>query len=396
MDPEPGAPALSGDAWRPLRLVLAVALASGLTWSISHSFGLGSATAYGVVITAVFIRPDFSSWPRPVFVLLPLLVLFGLSLGTLLKPLIEGPDVWQFAVVTVIAQGLGQALPDKLMLLRNLLAILAVLPLLSGNATWLGAWHQLLAVLVGLLVGLLVQAGLRLPVDRPSLTEQPQPAQEPALPARSLAQRFTDPYFWRKLIVSTLALSIGQGVGAVAPKYLYFGVVLLLNDSLGSTLARVRDRMVGVSLGVLMPVLVFNTQEINSLSVALVMGGTAALMTAFGLQAHLRTALISSGVTFVGYGALTQWYVPNRWLDYLMGSGLALLICLLVRPFSALRRFRALAAEAAGFTPELEALVPSALEEARLLGQEPEFLELQTRLSQRADGSAAAALPPAD
>ena len=145
-------------------------------------------------------------------------------------------------------------------LARNLLAVLAVLPLLGSNATWLSAWHQLMAILLGMVTALLVQSALRLPQDSPPA---PAPEKAEALPARSLAMRFGDPFFWRKLAISTLALSIGMGVGAVTPKYLYFGVVLLLNDSLGATLLRVRDRMVGVSLGVLMPMLVFNTFKIG-------------------------------------------------------------------------------------------------------------------------------------
>jgi len=176
-------------------------------------------------------------------------------------------------------------------------------------------------------------------------------------------------------VFSTLALSIGLGVGAVTPKYLYFGVVLLLNDSLGATLERVRDRMVGVCLGVLMPLLVFNTLPISSVSVALVMGCTAALLVGFRQLPHLQTALISSGVTFVGYGALSQWYIPNRMIDYLLGCALALLVCLLVRPFSALKRFRLLADASGCMTGELRRLLPSALEEARLLGQERLFRE---------------------
>jgi uncharacterized membrane protein YgaE (UPF0421/DUF939 family) len=372
---------LSSGAFRRLRLVLAVALASGLTWAICHSVGLGSATPYGVVVAALFIRPGFDRWPPPVFVLLPVVVVIGLSLGTALKPLLEAPQVWQFAVITVIAQMFGQALPDKLMLVRNLLAVLAVLPLLGSNATWLGAFQQTLAVLVGMVTASLIQAGLRLPQDAPAAdVDTPAPSEEVALPGRSLAQRFADPYFWRKLVVSALALSIGLGLGAATPKYLYFGVVLLLNDSLGATLARVRDRMAGVSLGVLMPALVFNTMEINSVSVMLVMGGTTALLLALRLEPHLRTALISSGVTFVGYGALTQWYIPNRWLDYLMGCGLALVVCALVRPFSALRRFRALAEGADHLDGPLRQLLPSAMEEARLLGQQREFQQLLQRL----------------
>ena len=362
--------------------MLAVALASGLTWVVCHGLGLGSATPYGVVVAVLFLRPEFDRWPPPVFLLLPLVVAFGLSLGTVLKPLLEAPQVWQFAVVTVIAQLLGQALPDKLMMLRNLLAVLAVLPLLGSNATWLGAWQQLLAVLAGMLIATLLQAGLRLPQDLEATAAEGHgtAAADPPLPSRSLLERFADPYFWRKLVVAALALSIGLGLGAATPKYLYFGVVLLLNDSLGATLARVRDRMVGVSLGVLMPALVFNTMEISSVSVALVMGGTTALMLALRLESNLRTALISSGVTFVGYGALTQWYIPNRWLDYLMGCALALLVCLLVRPLSALARFQVLAGELGHFDARLRALLPSATEEARLLGRQRELQQLLQRL----------------
>lgn len=381
---------MSGTGLRDLRLVAAVAIAAGLTLTLCQTLGMASAAPYGVVIAAVLMRPDFEPWPKPALVLLPLVVTVGLSLGTFLKPLLEAPEVWQFAVVTAIAQCLGQALPDRLMLVRNLLAVLAVLPLLGGNATWLSAWHQLLAVLIGLVTATLVQSALRLPLDNPGAqvpaegrtTTSPPPAAQDAeaLPTRSLAKRFADPFFWRKLATSTLALSIGMGVGAVTPKYLYFGVVLLLNDSLGATLLRVRDRMVGVSLGVLMPMLVFNTFTINALSVALVMGGSTALVVGVGLKPQLRTALISSGVTYVGYGALTDWYVPHRWLDYLLGCGLALLVCLLVRPFSALQRFRQLARSGEGLTASLRALQPSALEEARVLGQEREFQELLRQL----------------
>jgi uncharacterized membrane protein YgaE (UPF0421/DUF939 family) len=218
-------------------------------------------------------------------------------------------------------------------------------------------------------------------VDRILLaSEGESESAESLLAPRSLRERFADVYFWRKLVVAMLAMAIGVGVGAVTPKYLFFGVVLLLNDSLGATLGRVRDRMVGVSLGVLMPWLVFNTMGIQSVAVMLVMGGTTALIVALGLIPQLRTALISSGVTFVGYGALTQWYIPNRWLDYLLGCGLALLVCLLVRPLPALARFQALARESDGLDAGMRALLPSAMEEARLLGQQRQFQQLVQRL----------------
>ena len=373
-----------GSGFQGLRLVATVGLACGITWAICHALGLGEATPYGVVIAAVIVRPRFDRWPREVFALLPVVVIVGLFLGTLLKPLLDGPQFWQFSIVSGLAFLLGQALPDKLAIVRNLITVAAVLPLLDSNATWLGAWHQTLAVLVGLVVAPLLQAGLRLPVDRILLESdgESEPA-ESLLATRSLRERFADVYFWRKLVVAMLAMAIGVGVGAVTPKYLFFGVVLLLNDSLGATLGRVRDRMVGVSLGVLMPWLVFNTMGIQSVAVMLVMGGTTALIVALGLIPQLRTALISSGVTFVGYGALTDWYIPNRWIDYLMGCLLALIVCLVVRPLSALSRFRQLALAGEGMTAELSSLLPSALEEARALGQERELRKLIAVLSLR-------------
>ncbi len=386
---------MSGPApLRAPRLVLVVALSTALTWATCHALGVGGGAPYGVVVAAVMVRPDFRRLPPPVFVLLPVVVGLGLGLGTLLRPLIEAPPVWQFAVVTVCAQLLGQALPDKLMVARNLLAVMAVLPLLGPDATWLGAWQKVLAVVIGLLFATVLQALLRLPADD-------APAQEELpMPPRSLAQRFRDPFFWRKLTVAALALSIGMGLGAVNPKYLYFGVVLLLNDSLGATLGRVRDRMTGVSLGVLMPWLVFNTLGVSSVAVGLVMGGTTGLLETLGLRAHLRTALISSGVTFAGYGVLTDWYVPSRWVDYLLGCGLALGVCLAFDRGSALRRFRqlakaelahgGLAEEDPARRQERERLLPNALEEARWLGQEEELRALVDRLETPAAGAQSA------
>jgi len=365
-----------------LRYPLVVALASALVWSMAHALGFGSGAAYGVVIAALVVRPDFGRWPAPLFVVLPVLVMLGLGLGTLLKPLLEAPLVWSFAVVTVAAQLLAQLLPDSLAMVRSILPILAVLPLLGSNSTWLSAWHQWLAVVLGLAMGVLLPAAFRLPGDGPP----PAAAEAPeAGPGRSIAQRLSDPFFWRRLIASTLALAVGQGLGAVNPKYVYFGVVILLNESVGATMARVRDRMVGVTLGILMPWLMFNIFGVSSVSLALVMGGTAALLPLVGLKAHLRTALISSGVTFAGYQALADWYIPTRWIDYLLGCGLALLVCLLFSPTSALQRFRRLAADAhregRGLEGELRLLLPSAREEALWLGQRHEFEALVAGLA---------------
>ena len=134
------------------------------------------------------------------------------------------------------------------------------------------------------------------------------------------------------MAVVELALPTGLALGAVTPKYLYFGVLLLLNDSVAATAERVRDRIIGVTLGIAMPLLVFNSFGLSALSTALVLGGTAALVTALDLEPYLRTALISSAIAFSGYGPLVAWYIPNRWLDYLMGSLLALAAALWLPP----------------------------------------------------------------
>ena len=62
------------------------------------------------------------------------------------------------------------------------------------------------------------------------------------------------------------------------------------------------------------------------------------------------------------------WYIPNRWLDYLLGSGLALAVGLLLFPNSALRRFNRLEASGAAGNAERLKLLPAAREEARWLG----------------------------
>jgi uncharacterized membrane protein YgaE (UPF0421/DUF939 family) len=133
----------------------------------------------------------------------------------------------------------------------------------------------------------------------------------------------------------------------------------------------VRDRMVGVSLGVLMPLLVFDSFGLSPLSTAVVMGGTAALVVALQGEAYLRTALISSGVAFVGYGPLVAWYIPHRWLDYLLGSALAVAAGLLFRPTSALQQYRALLRRSPVAQDAARRLYPAALEEARWTGQVP-------------------------
>ncbi|MEY4360336.1 MAG: hypothetical protein RLZZ631_1822 [Cyanobacteriota bacterium] len=373
MTAEAGQTGLSLD----LRAALVIGLATAIADATCKGVGLsGDSVAYGAVIAALVVRPDFSRWPLKIYPVLVILfgvcLAIGVSLGLGLSNV---PELFSFGLVAALMQWITLLLPSQLKLLSGVVAVAGVLPLL-GTPSWEGWRDQMLAVTIGLAIGTLVQLVFTPEsASRPSESEadppkaEAKPLKDPPL-AERVAAGLRTPFFWRKLVFASLAYTIGVGLGAVTPKYLYFGVVLLLNDSIGDTLARVRDRMVGVSLGILMPLLVFNTVGINEVAVGLVMGGTAALMTALNRQSYLRTALISSGVAFIGYGPLVAWYIPNRWIDYLMGCGLALAVGLLLFPNSALRRFNQLTAGATNpsVAGELKRLLPAATEEARWLG----------------------------
>jgi uncharacterized membrane protein YgaE (UPF0421/DUF939 family) len=358
---------------RDLRAALVIGLAAALSDAACQGIGLsGDAVAYGAVIAALVVRPDFSRWPLLIYPVLLTLVGLCLAIGVSLGlGLADAPELFVFGLVAALMQLIGLILPSKLRMLGGVVAIAGVLPLL-GTPSWASWRDQMLALSLGLAIGTLLQLAFTPAEGHVEEDTSPSEAQVPPDPPLNvrLSRGLRSPFFWRKLIFASLAYTIGVGVGAVTPKYLYFGVVLLLNDSIGATLARVRDRMVGVSLGVLMPLLVFNTLGLGTVSVGLVMGGTAALVVALNHQSTLRTALISSGVAFIGYGPLVAWYIPHRWIDYLMGCGLALAVGLLLFPSSALRRFNALSAagdQSNRFT-ELQALLPAASEEARWLG----------------------------
>ena len=351
-----------------LRGALVIALAVGLTSAVCDGLNLsGEAIAYGAVIAAVIVRPDFSRWPLAIYPVLLVVLGFCMAIGVVLGLALSAvPQVFLFGLVAALMQLLALLLPGKLRMLSGVVAVAGVLPLLSSAPSWRDWGQELLAIALGMAIGTALQLAFS-PAETPA---SEAPAEEPAEPplAERVKAGLQSPFFWRKLVFASLALAIGQGVGAVTPKYLYFGVVLLLNDSIGDTLGRVRDRMVGVSLGILMPLLVFNTLGTGALQNGLVMGGTAALVMALNKASYLRTALISSGVAFVGYGPLVAWYIPNRWIDYLMGCGLALAVGLLLFPNSALRRYNQLRAEPAGSSEQLQRLLPAAREEARWLG----------------------------
>ncbi len=364
------AEAPAGSLSLDLRAALVIGLAAALSDAACQGIGLsGESIAYGALIAALVVRPDFSRWPLLIYPVLIVLVGICLAIGVSLGlGLSNVPQVFVFGLVAALMQLITLLLPSKLRLLSGVVACAGVLPLL-GTPSWEGWRDEMLAIVIGLLIGTLLQltftpAGLKQPPE-----ESHAEAEDPPLADRIRAG-LSSPFFWRKLVFASLAYAIGLGVGAVTPKYLYFGVVLLLNDSIGATMARVRDRMVGVSLGVLMPLLVFNTIGLSELSIGLVMGGTAALLAALNRRNYLRTALISSGVAFIGYGPLVAWYIPHRWIDYLMGSALALAVGVFLFPNSALRRFNQLTAGEHNPTvaSELQVLLPAATEEARWLG----------------------------
>jgi len=367
-----------------LRAALVIALATGLTSALVGGIGLsGEPVAYGAVIAALVVRPDFSRWPLAIYPVLLLICALGLGIGVLASEVMTGaPQVFVFGLVAALMQLLGLLLPSKLRMLSGLLAVLGVLPLLSSSPSFSDSWDQLQGIAIGLAVASLIQFAFTPAGMAPGSPGHPEikPEAKPDIksetkPETSAGERLMiglrSPFFWRKLVFASLALAIGNGIGAVTPKYLYFGVVLLLNDSIGDTLLRVRDRLVGVSLGILMPLLVFSSIGISSLANGLVLGGTAALMVALGRTDHLRTALISSGVAFVGYGPLVAWYIPHRWFDYALGCVLALAIGLVVFPNSALRRYQQLKQKSDSSAADLLRILPAAREEARWLGLPP-------------------------
>ena len=354
-----------------LRGAMVIGLAAAFTSAAALGLGLsGSAVAFGAVIAALVVRPDFSRWPAAIYPVLVGIVALGLAIGTwVAQTLVSVPQVFVFGLVAAFMQGLTLLLPAKLRLLNGVVAVVGILPLLSSNPSWSSARDELLAIALGLAIGTAVQILFTPSTPSPRPEKGPPPPEPPA--GFNPMAGLRSPFFWRKLICASLALAIGEGLGAVEPKYLYFGVVLLLNDSIGDTLFKVRDRMVGVSLGILMPLLVFNTIGGGSFSNGLVMGGTAALAMALNQTSHLRTALVSSGVAFIGYGPLVAWYIPNRWIDYSLGCALAVLVAILIFPSSSLKRYNELKALPDTTPEQLLELLPGAREEARLLGLQP-------------------------
>jgi hypothetical protein len=112
---------------------------------------------------------------------------------------------------------------------------------MGSGATWTSLGRNLLAIALGLAIGTATQVALSPakpgqeagPEAGPAAGPAPGAAAEappgappvPEPPGPSALERFkaglTSKAFWRKLVLAVLALAIGEGLGAVTPKYLH-------------------------------------------------------------------------------------------------------------------------------------------------------------------------------
>ncbi len=89
-----------------LRAALVIGLAAALTYSACEGVGLsGGSLAYGSLIAALVVRPDFSRWPLAIYpvllVLVGLCLAIGVSLGLGLSNV---PQVFVFGLVAALMQ----------------------------------------------------------------------------------------------------------------------------------------------------------------------------------------------------------------------------------------------------------------------------------------------------
>ena len=154
-------PMATEDQWLGLRAALAIGLAASITRLICLTLGLGDiAAAYGVVVAALVVRPDFCRWPPLIYPVLLVIAGVAMAVGLSVRMMFPaGPEVWWFGVVGVLMQLLAVALPAKLALFANVVAAAGVLPLLDASATWADWGHQLEAITLGLAVGTAPVAG---------------------------------------------------------------------------------------------------------------------------------------------------------------------------------------------------------------------------------------------
>ena len=121
-----------------LRAALVIALAASLAGAVCDGIGLSSgAVAYGAVIAALVVRPDFSRWPLAIYPVLLVVVGLCMAIGVALGlALASVPQVFVFGLVAALMQLLILLLPGKLRLLSGIVAVAGVLPLLSSAPSW--------------------------------------------------------------------------------------------------------------------------------------------------------------------------------------------------------------------------------------------------------------------
>ena len=78
-----------------LRSALVIALACSLTGPIASTLGLpGDSGAYGVVVAALVVRPDFGRWPVALYPALVVVMGLGMAIGLRIRnALPEAPEV---------------------------------------------------------------------------------------------------------------------------------------------------------------------------------------------------------------------------------------------------------------------------------------------------------------
>ncbi|MCT0216922.1 hypothetical protein KQ298_11380 [Synechococcus sp. CS-1330] len=201
-----------------LRAAWVIALAAGLAGAVCDGIGLSSgAVAYGAVIAALVVRPDFSRWPLAIYPVLLVVVGFCMAIGVALGlALASVPQVFVFGLVAALMQLLILLLPGKLRLLSGVAAVAGVLPLLSSSPSWSDWGQELLAIALGLAIGTTLQLAFSPAVIPPAESAPPDSDELPL--AERVKAGLQSPFFWRKLVFASLALAIGQGVGAVTPK----------------------------------------------------------------------------------------------------------------------------------------------------------------------------------
>ncbi len=115
----------------PLRAALVIGLAAGFTAALARGLGLtGDSIAYGAVIAALIVRPDFSRWPLAIYPVLVVVVGICMALGVSLGLALEAvPQVFVFGLMAALMQLLALLLPAKLRMLSGVIAVAGVLPL---------------------------------------------------------------------------------------------------------------------------------------------------------------------------------------------------------------------------------------------------------------------------